>query len=342
MKGRSAILFWAIGIIMALMLANALNDVRSDIFNISQKEVIVDGSTFPGLYYDIDSGTINDRFIIRPSKIDPDGASAVLSGQPDADGYRGVTYTTEAFNSDFSYEYWGSYQEISFLGEDYFAAYDKNQTSSMIDIDQLVPYLYEKSDNSNLLNYEQIDKILTDSDKKRTFNSSKPLKLKEGYKLAIKNIDPDGKSARVELSRDNETLDSKVVLSPTETSSIGDETYYYKIDLGNAKEIVIIAVHFNSIFARSGSNEEYIRVDGVFQISDTPLSLKVGQRFDKMSIEDIDPVSMTIKMDNKNNDITLSIDKDILLMNKTYMHTADQDDISANNPLRYYIYKDMG
>jgi cobalamin biosynthesis Mg chelatase CobN len=44
-------------------------------------------------------------------------------------------------------------------------------------------------------------------------------------------------------------------------------------------------------------------------------------------------------MDNKDNQITLSKNKDVVLMENIHIKTADQDIIDAAQPLRYYIYK---
>ena len=47
----------------------------------------------------------------------------------------------------------------------------------------------------------------------------------------------------------------------------------------------------------------------------------------------------TITMDNKDNTVTLSKNKDITLMGDVKIKTADQDVVDDANPLRYYIYK---
>jgi hypothetical protein len=47
---------------------------------------------------------------------------------------------------------------------------------------------------------------------------------------------------------------------------------------------------------------------------------------------------MRIVMDNEDNEITLSNDKDITLMDNIRIKTADQDD---GKPLRFYIYKSV-
>ena len=60
-----------------------------------------------------------------------------------------------------------------------------------------------------------------------------------------------------------------------------------------------------------------------------------------LSIRNVDPNTMTITMDNKDNAIDLSKDLDIELMQNIHLKTADQSTITADNPLRYYIYKNL-
>jgi hypothetical protein len=59
-----------------------------------------------------------------------------------------------------------------------------------------------------------------------------------------------------------------------------------------------------------------------------------------MSIRTVNSTDMTITMDNKDNQVTLSKNKDIPLMGKIHIMTADQDPIDAANPLRYYLYSE--
>jgi hypothetical protein len=118
-----------------------------------------------------------------------------------------------------------------------------------------------------------------------------------------------------------------------------DKTYYYKKDIGETnetKDIVILAVHFRDAFRSAGNNAATI--DGVFQISETPISIKIGQQYDEMSVRSIDPITGTIMLDNKDHPITLSKNRDITLMGNINIKTADQDYISDNYPLRYYLY----
>ncbi|MFZ2471718.1 MAG: S-layer protein domain-containing protein, partial [Methanothrix sp.] len=76
---------------------------------------------------------------------------------------------------------------------------------------------------------------------------------------------------------------------------------------------------------------------GVFQISDTPSDVEVDTEYDKMRIASVS--TDTITMDNKDNSITLNKNKDTTLMVGIGIKTADQDVITAEDPLRFYIYK---
>ncbi|MGA9098105.1 MAG: S-layer protein domain-containing protein, partial [Methanotrichaceae archaeon] len=290
-------------------------DIPSDIHDLSENEVTWNSYTFPGFYYDIDNDIGTETLTFRLSDISQDWASAVLSDQPDVNGNRGAVYTTEALPVEFSFGPWGQYELIGFLGGDYFAAYDSNATDDMNATGQSVPLLYDKSDDRNLMDNGQISEILIDDDTEQTFNSSNPLELEEGYNLSIKSVDADSNKVYVELSKNGQVVDSKVIQPSIENANIGDETYYYKKDIGNTKGIVIIAVHFKNVF---DSANNIATVDGVFQISDTPTSIATGQQYDKMSIRSVDPTTMTVVMDNKDNPITLSKDKDIKLMDDFY------------------------
>ena len=77
---------------------------------------------------------------------------------------------------------------------------------------------------------------------------------------------------------------------------------------------------------------------GYFRYPTHQHTITTGQQYDKMSIRLVDPTAMTIIMDNKDDPVTLTRNKDIALMDNIHVKTADQDDTSASNPLRYYIY----
>ena len=326
-----------LALIVPIYASDKAVEVRSQVYNLGQNETSFDNTTFPGFYYDIDNNIGAEKLTLRLSNIDPAKSSATLSDQPDADGNRGIVYTTKAQPLGFSFAPWGQYEVIGFLGDGYFAAYDNNVTEDILAAGESVAFLFDKSKNTNLMTNEQISKILVDDDSEQTITSASPLNLEEGYQLAIKSVDIKGNKAYIELTKNGQVVDDKVIQPSISNAKMSDKTYYYKADLGDTKDIVQIAVHFKNAFA--GSDTSIATTDGIFQISDTPTPLKSEQKYDKMSIKNVDPTAMTITMDNKDNPITLSKNKDVVLMQNISIKTSNQDDISASNPLRYYIYK---
>lgn len=312
-------------------------EVRGQVFNLGQNEVSMNNATFPGFYYDIDDNLGAEKLTLRLSSVDSSKSSAVLGDQQDANGNRGVVYTTAAQPLGFMFAPWGQYEVIGFLGDGYFAAYDSNVTEDVTAASDLVPFLYDRSKNRNLMTNEQISKILVDDDTEQTITSANPLKLEEGYQLSIKSIDIDGNKAYLELSKNGQVVDDKVIQPSISNARTGDKTYYYKVDLGDTREIIQIAVHFKNAFR--GNDTNIGTIDGIFQVSDKPTLLKSNQQYDKMSIRSVNPTAMTVTMDNKDNQITLSKNKDTLLMQNISIKTADQDDVSAASPMRYYVYK---
>jgi S-layer protein (TIGR01567 family) len=338
MKRLSAIMLTAMMVLFASVVAVSAQEVqvRGQVTNLGIPEFTWDNSSFAGFYYDIDKNLGAETLTFRLSNANP--ASATLSDQADANNNRGIVYNTQGQDKTFKFKAWGSYKVIGFLAERYFAAYNNYAaTPEMEAADAGLMYLADKSKNDNMMTNEQIAKVLMDDNKEMTITSETPLMLGEGYKLAIKNVDTKGNKAYVELTKDGTVVDSKVVQPSIDGATMADKTYYYKTDIGDTKEIVQIAVHFKNAFA--GTDTNIATVDGEFQISDTATPLKSDQQYDKMSIRNVNPTEYTITMDNKDNQVTLSKNKDVVLMQNIYIKTADQDTIDASQPLRYYIYK---
>jgi S-layer protein (TIGR01567 family) len=198
--------------------------------------------------------------------------------------------------------------------------------------------LFKESNDKDILAKGQLSEVLIDSDTERFIFPNDPLKLAQGYELVIKNsIEKGGKNVYLELVKDGQIVDTKVI-SPSSQGA----TYYYKKDLGQAKNLVIIAVHFQFAVNHAdpectNCNTDAADIDGVWQISDTPISVKVDEEYNKMSIRNVDPTTMTITMDNKDNKVTLSKNKDIMLMGDIQIKTADSND----EPNRFYIHKSV-
>ena len=217
---------------------------------------------------------------------------------------------------------------MGFLADRYFAGYVENADNAEKNI------LFKESTDENSLSSEQLQKILIDDDTEKTVTSGTPMKMEEGYELAIKSIDIDGNKVYLELSKDGSVVDSKVI-SPSKTdATMADKTYYYKNPaVGDQKKLVTIAAHFKNAFR--GADQNLATVDGIWQISGEATDVKADTQYDKMTITSVDANAGTITMENKDNAITLSKNKDTALMSGISIKTAD------NDTLRYYIYKEI-
>lgn len=260
---------------------------------------------FAGFYYDINDNLETES--LRTSVTDGELA------EPD-----GITYTTMAMTTSFQFEDWGSYGVIGFLGEKCFAEYVRG-------------FLFDKSTDKSALAKVQLLKILADDDTEKTITTDTPLKLEEGYELAIKSISPDGNNVYLELSKEGEIVHSAVIYPSMEAATIADKTYIYKEDVGDLKKVVTIAVHFKNAFR--GADQNLATIDGVWQISDSPISVAGGTAFDRLMISDI--AGDHISMNNKDNPIKLSKNKYVSLAGDIYLQTADSDS------LRYYIIRQI-
>ncbi len=271
---------------------------------------------FAGFYYDIDKdlGTERISTYITYEKLE----------EPN-----GVVYSTTAQANDFEFEDWGTYNVIGFLGKKYFAGYTDNEN-----IDDWNEVLFRESTDENPLTEEQLQTILMDSDTQTTITASQPLMLAEGYVLAVKYIDTNG--MLVDLIKNDAVVDSKVLMPSKDGATMADKTYLYRTDEGEQKGLVIIAVHFKN--AVTIQNQTVATVSGLWQISDTPTPVKIDTEFGKMRIASVS--ADTIVMDNKDNSIALSKNKDTELLGDIRIKTADQGVIDDANPIRYYIYLD--
>jgi len=177
----------------------------------------------------------------------------------------------EISTKSFEFAGWGAYRFADISGKRYFAAYLEEPTQKMLDAGESIPYLWQKSNGRDLQKNGQFSEVLMDDNEERTLTSGESLKLEEGYELAIKAVDIDGRKVYLELSRDGVVVDSKVIRPFLEYQNMEDRTYYYKSNIGGTKKIVQIAVYFMYAFGSAGFLvQDDAGIGGVFQISDTP------------------------------------------------------------------------
>lgn len=295
-------------------------DIRSSIAGaVGENDNLEDGSftwnpqNFAGFYYDADRDLGTETLTTYLTEDNR------LSG----DSPYGISYQTVAQLAELQFQDWGKYLIIGFLGEPYFAGY-----SSAEDFGQ--DMLYRESIDENSLASEQIEKILLDKSEKIVLAKGDFLDLEEGYRLLLKGVDENGK-AFLELSRDAVTVHSKIIAPGNEYATIADKTYYYRTNVGAQNGLVTIAVHFKD--AVSDGRTSQAIVDGIWQISEKPVSMVPDMPFGKMLVASVDANSGVITMDNKDSALTLNKNRDVLLLPEIGLRTAN------NDSLRFYIYR---
>ena len=268
---------------------------------------------FAGFYYDIkkDIGTETLKTVLT------DGIN--LSG----DAPYGITYTTTVQNEYFKYGGWGSYKVVGFLGDEYFAGYSYAWGDT-------VPVLYSMSTDKNSLSSEQLEKILIDERTNLLIKKGGSIKLKDGYELVLKGLN-DERQIYLELLKDGSNVDEAYIAPSNILATEVDKTYCYRKDVGSQKNLVIIAVHFKSTYKDEA--QSVATVDGIWQISETPIDVRADTQYGKMTIRTVDATAGVIAMDNKDNPITLTKKIDIELTPGIHIRTAN------NDTLRYYIYR---
>jgi len=204
-----------------------------------------DPQNFGGFYYDINDDVGCERLAAKLT----DGFK--LSGDPPY----GLVYTTRTGNKKFEFRDWGDYKVIGFMGEKYFAGYNagKSEVSSQFS---------NESENNNSLASEQVERILMDEATEKIITYGSSLKLREGYELATGSLDIDGNKVYVELSKDGQIIDSRVIIPPNNI----DESFYYYSDNGESKGVKTIAVHFKN--SLRGADQNLATIDRIWQVSD--------------------------------------------------------------------------
>jgi S-layer protein (TIGR01567 family) len=232
----------------------------------------------------------------------------------------GLYYQTTAQRQDFAFRDWGSYQVMGFLGEKCFAGYIDGSDSGK-------GYLFEKSSNKSALAKGQLCKVLVDDDSEKTITSKTPLMLEEGYRLELKHVNPDDGQAYANLLKGDKLVKDFMFQPSKDEAKLSDKTCFFRDpSLG----LVTIAVHFKNAFA--GADQNLATIDGIWQVSESPISVAKGISFDKLTVSEV--TDRSIVMNNVDQTIILNRDKNIALAGDMRIRTADTDF------LRYYLVKE--
>lgn len=106
---------------------------------------------------------------------------------------------------------------------------------------------------------EQNHTVIMDDNGPMTITNGYPLILKEGYQMNLTSPDPKSRTVSAELSREGQVLMTKQI--------DGGDTFDYKKDLGDEKNVTILQVHFKSVF-RGPEDLILATVDRIWQISE--------------------------------------------------------------------------
>jgi len=276
---------------------------------------VVDGAVytwtpqnFAGFYYDLDENVGTENLTVNVSNGAVEKSDAV--------------YTTSARQKDLDFESWGKFWSMGFLGEEHFAGYGTG-------------FLHDESEGTALLDDEKLGRILIDEDEEKTLGGSERLYLEEDYWLELGEIDLNADKVYLKLFKDGVEMDSAVVEPSKDNATLADRTYVYTRPV-KGDDVVFIAVHFNNAF--SSTRGDLVTIDGIWQISEVTVSVKEDEDWDRMKFSDLDPKNMSLTMTNEDESIRLSRDRDLSLMGGIKIRTADQDVVSEDDPLRFYLY----
>lgn len=184
---------------------------------------------------------------------------------------------------NITFDDWGLAWAVDVEDESYFVGYESG-------------HLFNESKEKELNNTDEFYRIVNNNNNERFFvikgelvgqpkNTgilcTSPLPLVEsidrpylakGYQLYIEDIDTESEKVIVILKNmtDNMCVDAAVI-DISEDATLKDRTYAYTSDLGDTKDIVIIAVHFKTAF--KSEEREIVVVDGVWQVSEVASDL---------------------------------------------------------------------
>jgi S-layer protein (TIGR01567 family) len=265
------------------------------------------GKTSVGFYYNLDDGIGNESLRLAA----PLNGSRTISAQ-------NLVYTTTPETVSFDYSGFGSYQVIGFMAEKYFAGYTSSSIPSTVK-----PTITVGAKSA--IGSGQLHKVLIDDDTKRTISVGGTLTLQEGYVLKAKDISVADRIMLISLLKDGNEVD-------TATLEAGQTYVYAPSKVGVVSDLPIIIARFDSVFSGREVQAAFLR--GLFQISQTPTTVKTGDQFKDMKVRSVgqDKIEMS-------NEGAISLDKNRIeeLMGNIKLKVGDTTD----NSLRFYFAVDV-
>jgi S-layer protein (TIGR01567 family) len=266
-----------------------------------------DSTNFSGFFFDPETSIGYESLVL--SGIDERSVplSSPILIENDTAVANGLQYTSLIQSKDFDFKPWGQYGVATFLGQQWFAGYGNNtQFAKKLDPKKI-----------NFREYDQLGKVLIDTEVRGNMVSGN-YTLAEGYELFLRDVVKD--KIFINLKKDGQIVDSAVL--------IPNSTYIYRRDVGEAKEVPIIALHIDNIFANE--TMRFAEIDGIFQLSERyVLPIEPGVGIGKVEIVSTPPEFIGMR---NNKEINLNANSDINIWPGANIRVAN------NNTLRYYVY----
>ncbi|CAD7767048.1 MAG: S-layer protein [Candidatus Argoarchaeum ethanivorans] len=244
--------------------------------------------SFSGFFYDLDNDVSSENLTIY------------LGAKDDRSIGKGdLVYESKPVNIKYEHKAWGNYTAIGFLAAKYFAGYTDN---GVVDTKDMVSKGY-------------LSKVLIDEGEKHTITIGSTLPLKEGYALKAIDISVEDTLVRFVLLKDGEEV------SGSDEIVDKGKNYVYEKKVGGVSDVPIIIVHVETVFHGRETDAAFIR--GVFQISENPTKIEIGDTYGIMKVEQRS--SSGIKMENDDS-FDLSRDSIVEIMGDIKFKVADDSD----------------
>jgi uncharacterized membrane protein len=216
-------------------------------------EIIIDTESFPPL-------KLNDSYELAIKSVDIDGNKVYLELAKDGQIVDSkVIIAANGVDDTLVYSKPGTSQLIKVHVKNAFRGADGN----LVTVDGIL----QTSETDPRL-------VLTNNTDLSIITSGTALILEDGYELAIKSVDIDGNKVYLELAKDGQAVDSKVIIP---ANKVDDTLVYSKPGTSQ-----LIKVHIKNSFR--GRDANLVTVDGVLQTSETDPSLVLINNNDSSAI----------------------------------------------------------
>ena len=259
---------------------------------------------FAGFYFDDEEDLGTESLILYMSEdgiISP-GREFIMNDNRLGYGFK---YTSFVEARGFQFKDWGEYYVVGLFGQPWFAGYG--------------PLTSPEVGKESMIGENQVGQVLLDTDESLKVVGGVALTLKDGYE--VHTVDVSNDSIYMMLVRGGEVLDRAIVRS--------NSTYVYKKDVGDARDLPLIALHVGSVFL---SDEENLAiVDGIFQVSDRLiLTIDPGNDFGELKVMVINPSYIIMA-----NPDWIHLKRDSRASILPGINIA----VAKNDTFRYYLYK---